>query len=584
MLLARWVPLLVAVTLPLLGCSWNRSVPREEPVPRHEWSPWRPDVDKPENADDPAALLPAPEVGPPGELPSLENAFQLVRGPEAPGAPGEAQVFAVDLKRLNAAWSGPWIRTVEDAFQVEVETSVGHVLAPTHLFGERLVVLPYHDEDGRLDAAGEPVARGDAILAEVFRPGDIGIALRHRRVQRRRLGASLSPPLAQSALQLEDGHLQVVLGVERDGAPGVITMSSPQNYEGGRFGDADYPLIFFRVRLPDYLSEDQNAAFVRNVRTMLVGLNAVTRFSVNFGSGDRLSAVSPTEAIHFAALMVRAVTGDEAARAELMERRNHVYCSELAYLALSAGLHAPLNAKTFVPLVGEDTWRAFESEVLAQRAGERGALARNRNPLVGLVDVGLAPEDLDPVALYAPPQQRQSVLQRMAVPPLGLADLVDLAVRALVPREIEGEALGALQAELLQMVGPALLDFAARDSQWPDAARREADALFARIVDLVAAEHGDYDAFRKRLEPLLREARAQLDDHAASAEVRHVPPATFHFMALGLLEGGLIHVEYAGHGIHYSLVRQPPPSEAPHSKGVLSWQPSTASRATASSR
>ena len=465
-----------------------------------------------------------------------------------------------DLERVAAQWpGGPPIDRIEDAFRVLVVLGEHRVVADTHLFGSAVRVIPYHNDDGVTDADGAPVERGDAALAEYFEPGDIGIAVKHHRTEHRVLDlGSTDPGDMKEHFKLQDTHIELVVGVERDGAPGVITLNNPQTYEDGRFGSPDYPMVFFRPQYPEYLGADEQHAFQDNVRTMMAGFNAVSHFPGDYNGGDPLAARDTAHVLEHVSMMVRAIAGDAEARAWFEDPENQIYCAELAHVSFSAGLHVPLNAENVVPLVGEDTWAEFERQVAAHNAGEASAFTElNENDLVRYVELTVAPDDLRPVSSYADdPERAESDGRRLAFKPMTMADIVEEFMRTHLPRETLGEELAPLQGAVLGHMKPGLLEAMAMD-QLPetDPRRQAVEALFAEIVAVVSTPYGSYDEYRATLEPLLAQARAVTGPRDDSGVGLFVPPSLMHAVALGHQPGGLLHLRYVGHGLHWSMVR-----------------------------
>lgn len=466
-----------------------------------------------------------------------------------------------DLGKVAEQWpSGPPLETIEDAFRVLVVLGDKQIVADTHLFGTDVRVIPYHNDDNGTDADGNPVGRGDAVLAQYFEPGEIGIAVKHHRPEHRvlDLGMGADPNSMKEHFKLQDTHIELVVGVERDGEPGVITLNNPQTYENGRFGTASYPMIFLRPEYPEYLGTDEQRAFQDNIRTMMAGFNAVSHFPGDYNGGDPLAARDPEHLMEHASMMVRAIAGDEEARAWFQQDENMIYCAELAHVSFSAGLHAPLNAETFVPLVGEETWTAFVAELEKHNAGEPSAFTMlNRNELVRYVELTLAPEDLRAAPTYAPDEDRAARdARRLAFKPMTMADIIEEFLRTHLPRETLGEELAPLQGAVLQAMRPGLLEAMAMDQLPESDPRRQAvEALYDQIVMVVGTPYGSYEEFRAALEPLMDQARAMTGPRDDSGNGLFVPPSLMHAVALGHQPGGLLKLRYVGHGLHWSMVR-----------------------------
>lgn len=480
------------------------------------------------------------------------------------GVVGEEAAWEVDLDALRATLpEDPSLEELEDAYRVRVHLAGRTIVADTHLFGRSPSVVPYHNGDRVRAADGTLVERGDAAIAELFSPGEIGVAIKHHRPTRRTVSLPYRSVFTlREDLKLQDTHVLMVVGVVRDGRPGAMTLSSPQSYESGRFGTASYPMIFFRLRYPDYLDARQTRAFRDNIRTMMVGFSALARLPCDYSGGDPLAARSVDAVREQAAMMVRAIGGDLAARSFFSRDENLLYCAELAHLATSAGLLLPLNADSFLPLVGEEAWRAFVEEVEEHRRGERSAFAElNENRYVSLVEISLAPPGLLPAAAYAPRDRRATERERLAFAPMSFVDMVDLFVRTHLPRRDLGDDAPALQVELLRGIAPGLATLLGLDRLAPDdPLRTEARELWRRILETIGDDRLTHSELRERLDPLLGDAR-ELCRRLAPETAYLVPPSLFHGVALGLWEGGLLGLEYAGHGVHFSQVRREGPDE-----------------------
>lgn len=501
----------------------------------------------------------------------VHNRFAALLG-EAPPASATGRIdtrpviqspWKADLQKMNEAWGGePPITKIEDAFSVQVDLGNGmKVNAPTHLFGKPVNVVPYADAGRQVvDAAGNVIPHGDAEIARHFQPGEIGIAIKHQRTTNRSLGGSSGAD--KENMKLQDRHIGIVVGVEEQNADGstragAITLNNPQEYQNGQWGDANYPMIFVRPKFPDYLSADQVKSFHDNIRTMLVGFNTVTEFPGDYNGGDPLGARSPQEVKTLTEKMIRAVAGDPEAKAWFAKDENQVYCAELAHLAMSAGVLFPLNKATWGPIVGEEVWNNFSKAIDKHNAGDPQAFTtENSNPHIGKVKIGLAPETLMPMTDYAPGLSRAGLADKLAFQPMTMSDIVEQFMRTHLPREQLGEAMAPAQAAVLQQMKPAMLEQMALD-QLPetDPRRQAVEALFKDMVRVVGTDHGNYDNFRNAIAPLLEQAR-QMTGPRGDGNGLFTPPSLFHVVAQGKHNGGLLGLDYVGHGVHYSLAKQ----------------------------
>tara|TARA_R110002096_G_scaffold433381_2_gene652022 strand:+ start:73208 stop:74764 length:1557 start_codon:yes stop_codon:yes gene_type:complete len=460
-----------------------------------------------------------------------------------------------DFEKLNALFpSERPMEIIEDAFTVRVDLGVTQFDAATHLFDSPLVLIPYANDDNTQDALGNVVARRDVELAKHFPVGAVGYAVKHHRPEFRDLKFEGGGEDMKEHFKLQDTHIEIVVGVERDGKPGVITLNNPQNYESGLFGTADYPMIFLRPSFPGYLSSDQRVAFNDNIRTMAAAFNAVSNFPGDYNGGDPLGARTPDAVIEHSIMMVKAIAGDAEAIEFFEDEQNQIYCAELAHVSASAGLIAPLNKRTFEPLVGADTWQKFVDEVNAHNSGEESAfLSMNDNKLVSMVNLTLAPESLQAAHTYAP---SSADADKLAFQPMTMSDMVEQFMRTHLPRETLGESLGQAQAAVLTQIKPGLLESMAIDGL-PEShpIRVAVDDVFDRILAVVAQDHGTYENFRTALAPLLAEAREITGPRDGSGKGLFVPPNLLHVIAQKKHDGGLLGLDYVGHGLHFSVLK-----------------------------
>lgn len=445
--------------------------------------------------------------------------------------------------------------TPEEAYTVSVHVGDKVIPAPTHLFGEAVNVIPYSNDDDVRTAEGRVFQRGDSVIAQVFKPGQVGIAIKHHRSEYPTLDLNTAnPSTMKEHFKLQDTHIEIVVGVNRDGRRGAITLNNPQAYENGAFGDERYAMIFVRPVYPSYLSNAQIKAFEANVRTMLVGFNAVTDFPGDYNGGDPLGARNPEKVLEYVKQMVLAINGDQAARAWFLESDNQVYCAELAFLAFSAGLIAPLNDATMIPLVGEEQWALFQDAIAKHDRGESTAFTElNMNERVSYIrDLTVAPANLKPAAAYGPDGEDR----KLALEPLTMSDILDEFLRTHIPRELFGEALAPAQAAVLGAMKPALLEQMGMNALPADDPRRAAaEQLFDAVVQAVGQPYEDYAAFRAAIDPLLAKARAAVGPRGDSGEGLFVPPSLFHVAAQGK-RAGLLQFQYEGHGVHVSAVKR----------------------------
>ena len=479
--------------------------------------------------------------------------------------------YTLDFGRMNATYPDVVpIAALSDPWTALVKVGEKTIPAPTHLFGDVVNVIPYSNDDDVEDASGGAFPRGDMIVAKYFTPGHVGIGLKMHRPERRFVDLNGADASAMKEdFKLQDTHIENVVGVPQaeHGHPGAITLNNPQSYENGRFGDVKYSLIFLEPTFPAWAAERQSD-YIDNIRTMLVAFNAVSDFPGDYNGGDPLGAHNPERLLLYVDNMVRAATGDEAAQAWFKEAANQIYCAELAFIAFSGGIHAPLSRAFMEPRVGTDVWEAFVAEVELHNAGvkefqETGSISQpsrfvqmNDNERVRLIPITVAKDDLLPMWYLAPdPDQAQ---HQMALVPMTAADIVKEFMRTHLPRQMLGEALAPVQAAVLDKMRPGLYESLAIDKLPVDSPERQAvDALFDQIVAVVGTEHDSYAAFQEALAPLMEAARKLTGPRPGGAEGEGLftPPSLFHSAAQGHYLG-LLGFQYLGHGVHVSNTKK----------------------------
>jgi hypothetical protein len=350
--------------------------------------------------------------------------------------------------------------------------------------------------------------------------------------------------------KLQDTHIGIVVGVERDGKPGAITLNNPQSYEGGAFGDEKYGMIFVRPRFPTTMSATQIKLANDNMRLMAMGFNAVSNFPGDYNGGDPLAARNPMQLREHVIQMVKAIAGDAEALAWFKLDENLIYCAELAHVSASAGMLWPLNATTMKPLVGDATWTAFSKAIEDHNAGRPSPFTTlNRNTRVSLVKLPT------PTSLRSLKAVQQG--DALAFRPMTMSDIVEQFLRTHIPREQLGESVAPLQGAVLDKMKPGLLEAMAIDKlPATDPVRVAVEALFGQIVQVVSTPHASYEDFRRALEPFLAQAKQMTGPRSDTGEGLFVPPSLFHVVAQGRHTGGLLGLRVVGHGLHVSLVKK----------------------------
>jgi hypothetical protein len=500
--------------------------------------------------------------------------------------------YCVDMAKLNkmfGATGADKITKLRDAFTVKVDLGGGNsVVAQTHIFPKPdspIKIVPYGDGDDFKDASGRKV-RGDEAVAKLYKPGEIGFAVKHHRPLHRTLQLGQGGDMKED-FKLWDTHIEIVMGVKKGDHDGVITVNSPQNYMEGGFGyedpenPGDYPMVFAKPVLPSYLSAAVKQAFIDNIRTMAVGFDAVIEFPGDYNGGDPLGARDPKRVREHVRNMIKANAGNQAAKAYFQKPENQVYCAELAFLSSSAGLHVPLNdegiklinseAASDADKVSDEEWTQFKAQVALQNkhAAEPSVfVTSNANTNIHYIDLAnldsAAMKNLKPVYEYAG-AQRDVEAKKLSLSPMTMADIVANFMRTHFPREQQGEAMAPVMAKVLQAIEPGLLESMNFDDAhkptdpaqlavWT-ASRAKVDDLYKQIVVAVGKQYPSYAAFRAALDPLLAASRQITGPRGDTGEGLFTPPSLFHTVLQGEHLGGLMTLDYVGHGLHVTVTK-----------------------------
>lgn len=520
-------------------------------------------------------------------IPLLGAAAQGCAGDESPSEQSEnitqLSNYDVDMAGANAIWNPavPFEKPA-DIWTALVRIGDKTIPAPTHLFGDTINIIPYSNEDGVKDAAGKVFERGDQEIAKVFAPGQVGIGLKMHRPEKRVVDLNDADPASMKEdFKLQDTHIELVVGVAKaeHGKPGAITLNNPQNYENGRFGNEVYSMIFLRPKVPAYAAA-QEKEYNANTLAALVGFNAVTNFPGDYNGGDPLGAKDPEKLGIYVDQMVRAIGGDTEAQAWFTTEENQVYCAELAFIAYSAGIHTPLTKSFMEPRVGAAAWKKFTDQVKLHNKGVKefqstGSISEanmsnflrlNANKRVGMVEITLPKSSLKPITALNPADAG-----KMAFLPMTMSDIVREFMRTHIPREKLGEQLAPVQGAVLAKMKPGLFEQMKMDDM-PDTDPRKVavSQLFDKIVEVVSTPFGSYAEFQQAIEPLMEQARSITGPRPGdeTGTGLFAPPSLYHSVAQGHHNGGIMSIQYEGHGVHVKAVRaksadEPAPEPTP---------------------
>jgi hypothetical protein len=480
--------------------------------------------------------------------------------------------YDVNIEAANGIWSPATpFAEAKDLWTATVLIGDQAIPAPTHLFGDVINVIPYSNEDGGTDATGAAFERGDQEVAKVFQPGQVGIALKMHRPEKQVVDLNdADPSVMKEDFKLQDTHIEVVVGVEKaeHGQAGAITLNNPQGYEEGRFGNKTYSMVFMRPTFPSYVNAEQKAEYEKNIVAAAVMFNAVTDFPGDYNGGDPLAANSVETYKVYTEQAIKAATGDQAAQAWFKDPANQVYCAEFAYLSLSSVVD-PLTASNLVPRIGQELWDAFVAEVDKHNRGvdefqETGNLPSaentssfvelNSNKRAAMIRINLPSDSLQPMGSLSPNPDDNS---KLALKWMTMSDIVRQFMRTHLPREILGEQMAPVQGAVLAKMKPGLLEQMGMDQMPEDDPRRVAvEALFAQIVQVVSTPYENYAAFQAALEPYAAQAAQITGPRDSAGSGAFVPPSLYHVVAQGHHDGGLLGIQYEGHGVHASATQK----------------------------
>lgn len=519
--------------------------------------------------------------GPAANQPNTENANQSSKRPEGCfGKCDGTQVgfqssWQADLQKLNQAFPDEQapIRTIEDAYSVVMKLGEQKIKSPTHLFGQPAQVIPYGDSEPVTTAGGTEISRRDRVISQIYRPGEVGIAVKHHRPEHRYFAQSSSTSRMKEQFKLQDTHAMFPIGVIRGGDQGVITMNNPQTYQNGLFGSPSYQMIFMKPQYPEYLPAERVTQVKENIRNWLAVFATVTEFPGSYNGNDPLAAANRDQLVPYVTRAIEAIAGNQDAAQWFEKEENLIYCAELGYVAFSAGAHFPMTEEFMSQLVGNDTWSKFQDEVRkhneavdALQNGDSSAFDENPSRFEEMNDndklryVELAeqiPGSLEPVWEYAPEERKSAEKKKMAFKPMTAADLVDQFLRTYIPRREMGERVAPLQGAFLQQMKPGLFEMLGFGELPEDDPRKvKMTKLFNNIVEVVKQPHGSYREFRAALKPVLDQARKVASSRPNSDISFYSPPSLYHSAAKKTHTGGLFGVKYYGHGVHWKHVRK----------------------------
>jgi hypothetical protein len=562
-----------------------------------------------------------------------------------PEQPGTQTIYIPDYAKINQTFHGEApVNGLRDLFSVNMkfkdpmnpERTLSYK-AQTHVFGKKMKITGYGAAEMATDAAGNSLPY-DVEVAKSVKPGDVYIYVKGHRPEHRFIDTrdprAADPNAMKEHFKLQNTHISIAVGVKHaNGKAGAITLNNPQSYQNGRFGSKTYGGIFVKPVMPKYLTGRQQKGFMNNIRNMIAGFNAVSDFPGDYNGGDPLGVHNPKEVRKAVANMILAIAGKGAsarsadvqsgsvaakARQWFKDPKNQIYCAELAFVGMSAGMIVPLNWSGVKNLKGiggqkidQQTWGRFQQAMKAHNRGETTPFtALNGNSLAKKVmlapekgtlgqrgSVSALPSDLKPEYAYG----RTDARAKLALKPQTMAGIVEGFLATHVPRSraagvdkaiqsmtgknpyqmkaearAQGQQLGVgkiremymapIQAALLQNMKPGLygqMDLIDKPGDTAGNAiraqkRAQVDVVWNALVEKVKTPHKDYRSFRKALRPVLAQAKQITGPRpdAFQGKGLFVPPSLFHLAAkFRTRYAGSLDFKYHSHGLEFSMLR-----------------------------
>ncbi len=513
--------------------------------------------------------------------------------------------WELDIAKMNAAFpeANAPIREghPEDAYTVVINAGGKKIPANTHMFTKTVNVIPYADPNDPAEAVS-PSGKGDAVIGQYIQPGEVGFMIKHHRPANRYLDMSSEGGDMKENFKLQDTHIGIVVGVDRGGKAGAITINNPKNYQQGAFGDDHYPMVFVKPVFPTSVSADQAKLYMDNIRTMAVLFNTVSVFPGDYNGGDPLAARNPDQIKIHVAQMVKAIGGDADAKKWFEDPANKIYCAELAHVSSSAGILVPLAKQYVIGLkdakgvaLTDSDWSNFTAKVgsMWPFSGDITGVSNDSNTAnPRLADLAKYKPDFNKLSALKPIDQVATAPKRddglpsrgLAFEPMTMADIVQHFLRTHIPRdpdrqvEIEslrgaGETVAPIQAQMLTKMEPGLYQSMQLGPGNPALTRTLTDAqldelptnpalkptvkdVFDGIVRVVAKQQPSYAEFQKAVQPYLAIARKMTGPRGDVGEGLFVPPSLLHVITQGAHPGGYLTLKYLGHGVHFSLVKK----------------------------
>ncbi len=338
-------------------------------------------------------------------------------------------------------------------------------------------------------------------------------------------------------MKLHCSHIQILTLTEINGKLGAMTINNPQAYQNGLFGEPDYPMTFIRLKFPGGLKEEDRKGFIKNIKTWLLILNTFTVFPEDYNGGDPLSALTHDEILEYGDHLLRGLCGYLDSINWLKKAENHLYCAELAYMALNLGLKYPLNSK-YIP---ENLIEKICEEIQTKKF-----LDQNENSYIKGVSIELSSESLEPIG--------EDI---NAIEPFYMSDMIESFIKHTVPRFKNGEDCKKYQAILYEQSIGALKSMA--PDVFNSKMSHKIDNILAEITELLLAEYPSYESFRMALDKKLLTLNTTVREISGKDKI-YIPP---HAFLIRMLENelenkikGVLGFEYFAHGMHKSILVQ----------------------------
>jgi hypothetical protein len=322
-------------------------------------------------------------------------------------------------------------------------------------------------------------------------------------------------------LKFQCTHAQAVI---KNGKDFVFTINNPQDYESGRFGKSNYPMIFVRPVLTDRISTELKKDYYQNIKNWLLLLNTYTEFPSDYNGGDPLNGSYIKDIKRFGDLILgKILIGTSEFDAELS--KHPVYCAELIYLALNLGLYYPLNREEFLDI--EDNLGDILND--------------NDNPFIDKFPFLLC-ENLEPInkVLGFDIIDNELFSDNLAIRPLTSGEMLTNFFKESI-NSTDLYKLSSIKrtefiCSILNKFNNSTIEF--------NIEAQEQDML----LNVIAKEYESLESFNMSLFRILNLVESKMNKN------KFIPPHTFIQRIQNNSANNIMNFEYVGHGLHDSFL------------------------------